>query len=421
MDDRVVDLLGWLTRLGARGVSQLEVRTSTIPNAGNGVFTSERVEPGGLLVAIPQAAVMTACKAWQRPAGKAIASMNASGAQPPDELVLWLDMAVGRFDVDHPHHFFLRSLPDEEPTAVGWPQEVRKLLSGTNLGAAVEEARQHFDDLYQDFVVPLQAAHPDLLRVNQGSKSVSTKIIGQAEVAWARGMYYSRRFPSQLATTSGEGATNQQNGELGVMLPLLDVLNHRLFDEMDCNTDKIHWEATESEVSFRASSHGLSAGAECFNSYGRKGNEELLNLYGFAIPENEQETYGLALTLALAPGPDGVTERVRLGPFYIRRASKGVDERERYPQFPTALWTALGGEGVDPSDPDEEDVEVLLATLEHRLAAFTATSERDTHFASSPLDGSFDPRLIYVARYRDSQRLVLEEAVAELHRLLSSF
>jgi hypothetical protein len=98
--------------------------------------------------------------------------------------------------------------------------------------------------------------------------------------------------------------------ELGVMLPLFDMLQH------EAGTP-ISWLADGSQVVFRVES-AVAAGAELFNNYGPKGNEPLLFTYGFAMRSNPYDTVSLTLRVALAGG-DGAVEEARLGPFSVMR------------------------------------------------------------------------------------------------------
>ena len=78
----------------------------------------------------------------------------------------------------------------------------------------------------------------------------------------------------------------------------------------------------------------------------------------------------------------------------------------------------LRGEAEGAADDRLEDVdeaaqEQLLATLKKRLSPFTATAARDKHFAGSR-EKAHDHRFAMIARYRDGQRRVLEDAVSAL-------
>merc|ERR1712113_925190 len=68
-----------------------------------------------------------------------------------------------------------------------------------------------------------------------------------------------------------------------------------------------------------------------------------------------------------------------------------------------------------------DNVELLLGTLRERLKGFMETKTRDHHFvADGAAEGQaeIDVRIRYVARYRDGQRRVLEEAVKALEEML---
>ena len=169
--------------------------------------------------------------------------------------------------------------------------------------------------------------------------------------------------------------------------------------------------------------------------------------------------------------------RRRLGPYYIHRRASPTHE-----QFPRALWRALaqpqqelarldaerahdgveGGDGSSsngsalersgvalsplaprvrpnaaaeaPVEIEAEDCEMLLATLVHRLAAFGRTAAEDRADAMAPLrtaplrrggggggngHSTVRPRRVFVARYRDGQRRVLEDGVAALREMLA--
>jgi hypothetical protein len=135
-------------------------------------------------------------------------------------------------------------------------------------------------------------------------------------VLWARGAYVSRRFPTCLnceaagAAAVSDGAATGSAFELGVMLPLFDMLQH------EAGTP-ISWLADGSQVVFRVES-AVAAGAELFNNYGPKGNEPLLFTYGFATRSNPYDTVSLTLRVALAAG-DGAVQEARLGPFSVMR------------------------------------------------------------------------------------------------------
>ena len=93
-----------------------------------------------------------------------------------------------------------------------------------------------------------------------------------------------------------------------------------------------------------------------------------------------------------------------------------------------------------------EDVELLLATLRRKLLTFAPTADRDARVAAARLgalgegsnsgggggapdgaagggddDGERAARVIFIARYRDGQRRVLEDGVKALEEMLEQF
>ena len=215
-----------------------------------------------------------------------------------------------------------------------------------------------------------------------------------AEIRWARGCYLSRRFPPRLLDAKAPSA-----GAPGVLLPFFDLLNHGKGTE-------IEWRGDGKSVAFAAGADGIEPQAEIFNNYGSKANDELLVAHGFALENNEHDRVALKMTVSAEDG------RRMLGPFYLRRGG----------DFPRALWRALSDPTGDPASSDSdsppeidaESAEVLLATLERKLAPFTASKTADADAAR----GVAPQYQRSVAFYRIGQREILEDAVEALRSML---
>ena len=126
--------------------------------------------------------------------------------------------------------------------------------------------------------------------------------------------------------------------------------------------------------------------------------------HGFALRDNAHDRVALKMTVATSAG------KRTLGPFYLRRDG----------EFPRALWRALAdplGEPASsdsdaPPEIDAESAEVLLATLERKIAPFDASKTADAVAA----DGG--GRSASVAFYRTGQREILQDAVGALQMML---
>ena len=130
----------------------------------------------------------------------------------------------------------------------------------------------------------------------------------------------------------------------------------------------------------------------------------------------------------------------------MQRMSHATAHKYLLFRFPSCLWEAMAspgtfdnsralesdleniplrgdGEGVADDNlaaVDQDDVEMLLAVLRARLAPFSETAERDRYFANNEIGDKYDPRVAFIAMYRDGQRRVLEDSVgcldAEIER-----
>jgi hypothetical protein len=374
--DAVAAMLKWLTAAGATGLDTIKVHAT--PDGGVGVASGDAgVAPGEEIASIPATCVMSVGRSAASAVGVACNALPHDTLLPVPEYVLWLDMASGRRDESHASHPYLAALPKEAPDVASWTTEELALLAGTDVGAAAMASNE-----------ALAAEHARVQALLGPAYEVPL-----AEMRWARGCYLSRRFPPRLLDADAPSV-----GAPGILLPFFDLLNHGKGTE-------IEWRGDGKSVAFAAGADGIEAQAEIFNNYGSKANDELLLAHGFALENNEHDRVALKMTVASGDG------RRTLGPFYLRRGG----------DFPRALWRALADPTGDPvsSDSDSppeidaEAVEVLLATLERKLAPFTASKTADAEAARGVVG-----RPASVAFYRIGQRKILEDAVEALRSML---
>ena len=369
--DVVARMLDWLIAAGATGLDAIKVQAT--PDGGVGVASGDAgIAPGEAIASIPATCVMSVGRSAASAVGRAC---NALSSPPSPEYVLWLDMALGRRDESHASHPYLAALPKDAPDVASWTAEELASLAGTDVGAAAADANE-----------VLAAEHERIHALLGPAYEVPLE-----EMRWARGCYLSRRFPPRLLDAEAPSA-----GAPGVLLPFFDLLNHGAGTE-------IEWRGDGTSVVFAAGA-AIAPNAEIFNNYGSKANDELLMAHGFALENNEHDRVALKMTVA-----SGDRQRT-LGPFYLRRGG----------DFPRALWRALADPTGDPvsSDSDSppeidaEAVEVLLATLERKLAPFKRSEIAD---AKAALGAG---RSASVAFYRIGQREILEDAAEALRSML---
>ena len=370
--DAVARMLDWLIAAGATGLDAIKVRAT--PDGSVGVASGDAgIAPGETIASIPATCVMSVGRSAASAVGVAC---NALETPPSPEYVLWLDMALGRRDESHEFYTYLAALPRDAPDVASWTASELASLAGTDVGAAA------------------MASNEVLAAEHERIQALLDYKVPLAEIRWARGCYLSRRFPPRLLDADAPSV-----GAPGILLPFFDLLNHGKGTE-------IEWRSDGTSVSFEAGAAGILPNAEIFNNYGSKANDELLVAHGFALENNDHDRVALKMTVA-----SGDSRRT-LGPFYLRRGG----------DFPRALWRALADPTGDPASSDSdsppeidaESVEVLLATLERKLAPFTASKTADAKAAR----GVAPQYQRSVAFYRIGQREILEDAVEALRSML---
>ena len=369
--DAVARMLEWLIAAGATGLDTIDVHAT--PDGDVGVASGEAgIAPGETIASIPATCVMSVGRSAASAVGIAC---NALETPPSPEYVLWLDMALGRRDESHESHPYLAALPKDAPDVASWTSKMLASLAGTDVGAAA------------------MAAKDALVTEHERVQALLDYKVPLAEIRWARGCYLSRRFPPRLLDADAPSM-----GAPGILLPFFDLLNHGKGTE-------IEWRGDGTSVAFAAGA-AILPNSEIFNNYGAKSNDELLLAHGFALENNEHDRVALKMTVSAEDG------RRTLGPFYLRRGG----------DFPRALWRALSDPTGDPASSDSdsppeidaESAEVLLATLERKLAPFTASKTADADAAR----GVAPPYQRSVAFYRIGQREILEDAVEALRSML---
>uniref|UniRef100_A0A7S4Q1D6 SET domain-containing protein n=1 Tax=Alexandrium monilatum TaxID=311494 RepID=A0A7S4Q1D6_9DINO len=397
----------WLEENGAKA-DGLSLRSCGF--AGLGLFAERAFRPGELVYEIPKALTLTPEKAADSPLGEAVSKAGASAA-----LTMWIYLASSREDSANPWHPYLALLPEPQPDPTGWSEAfLQKELRGTGLLAMVREAKRGVEEELNDVLPCLPA------ELQRG--------LSLERVLWARGVFLSRCFPAVLAEDASvairpdalDGTAGVAMGqELGCLVPLLDMMNHR-------PGHPSRWEASGSAgtIAIRAMAE-IRPGDEVLSNYGDdRSNEELLFPHGFALPQNPHDTAtGIVLCLEQEDA-DAADERRRalaaeglpcalsggsrpalfVGPFGVG----GPPWREA---LPPRLRDAL--ELLDERRT-LQPVLVLRQLLGQRrelLKDSEAADEVALREGSQDLAGS-------LAAYREGQRRVLDAAIREVEVML---
>lgn len=241
--DRISHLNNWFLQSGFGGVGGLEIRDTFDENgvsAGLGCFARWDFKRGDVLFTVPQQCIFSVNTAESTPFANEIrkfAKKNNKLHLITAELLIWVEMCRQRHLPGSKFYTYLNSLTTKEPTILSWDDHLKDKLLGTNLSHAVlqpiidniklqsellsscihAQRQNSMSSVFPEYLVPL------------------TDIFKLEDLIWARGHYLSRRYPGKFAVNSiglPRADIDNENREVGLdnlgsLVPLLDILNHR--------------------------------------------------------------------------------------------------------------------------------------------------------------------------------------------------
>ncbi|XP_070572330.1 N-lysine methyltransferase setd6-like isoform X1 [Ptychodera flava] len=153
-------------------------------------------------------------------------------------------------------------------------EEVEKELGGTGIPDAVEEDLKNMKKEYTKIALPFMKKHPDFWNLDVHTFELYKKMVAFI-------MAYS--FTESKAQQEGEGE-EETKAASPVMVPVADILNH-------VSANNAHLNFGEKSLTM-VSTRSIKKGEEIFNTYGHLSNGQLLHMYGFAEPY-QQNLYGM--------------------------------------------------------------------------------------------------------------------------------
>lgn len=326
-------------------------------------FAAADIPAGTVLLSLPYNAALNELYAASTRWGAAAAPLvTANPGRLSGRSVLYLCMIGEAGDREARFYDYLTSLPQRFDDPLWWsPLELAE-LTATNLAAGVEFKRSWLRASYDALFPALHDSHPALF---------SRDVFTWERFLWAHSCFSSRGFPHTLSVPPGQAseaasaavdgavsaldydapeavAAAHGSGPVGCMLPVLDILNHRYRTPVswvrgpsaadggasagDSGAPPSGSSAAASgavgagapgHVSFVAGAP-IPAGAEVFNNYGPKSNEELLLSFGFVLPDNRQDT--LALRFGAPPALQPLLAALGLPRRHVIRSEAGAYE-----------------------------------------------------------------------------------------------
>lgn len=281
--------------------SYLSPSTSPVPSPSSptcfGLFLLKDVSPQGEIAEIPLNLVFSSSNALKSPLCKYLKNLLSIFSSLPPEAFLLVFMIFSKHSpplpissstinsndsfniVDFGPYF--RSLPSSYPEIpLCWSSNHLKFLKNTNLYMSVLKKKKMLMEEFKTIEEVLREDRDggDDNNIREDKLLLLEKFTFN-EYLWAYNTLHSRGFPTFFdKAAGGEG----EGGQIGVLLPLLDIMNH-------CYKSKIQWKFDQFNnkiIFINDEAHSLSIG-EVWNNYGGKSNEEFLFSYGFTCTNED--------------------------------------------------------------------------------------------------------------------------------------
>jgi len=206
---------------------------------------------------------------------------------------------------------YVAFLPPRYDDPFHWRPAQRALLAGTRLGRAADRYESHLAAL-AGWAAELRA-----ICVASGAPAAAARLEGWplslAAARWARSAVWSRAFTVRRAAAllgacgagaggGGDGSADPAAaGPVTALLPLIDMLDHAPGADVAWHTGP---EGAD-HLAF-VTRTALRGGTALVSNYGsHKSNEELILAYGFALPDNPNDAFHVALSPGGGGGEDG--------------------------------------------------------------------------------------------------------------------
>jgi len=357
--DPALALLDWVRSIEGGSVGQVEVRSD--PSLGRGLWATADMAAGDCLFEVPSACVLTTDVALRSPIGRQLAAAcrivratsdssavrviaegggegegaagaGAAGAvsgcddddgkpELTERSVLYAYLLATKHCAGRAaggaHAPYVRCLPRLFSTPFSWRDELALLPDpmsgpehddheGVDLVSELGAIGRHLQAQYQTARAALAAAAAAAAaggtESGDGLALLRSGKLSAREWLWAHQAYSSRCFPRAClahgsSDGSGGGGGEDEEGEDGILVPLLDICN----SVEEGNHISWQWEQPEEQRPGRGRGRAtlgcaVRAGEQLFLRYGRVGNSALLACYGYCRWDNPSEKVALWLS-----------------------------------------------------------------------------------------------------------------------------
>jgi histone-lysine N-methyltransferase SETD3 len=339
-------LADWIRQQG--GTVHLEIHDER--GEGRGVIATRAIEHGARILSVPHALLLTPAVVASSPVGRALERCAASSALSGDQqypLAVYLVLSQRGHTPWMP---YAAALPARAPDVpVTYDDTELALLEGSYILARVRRERELF---HREYDAMLEAL-PDT-----------------ADCTFDEFLRVRTLVPSRAFAVLGSEA----------LVPMADMLNHRQVPDVEWGYEH----PTESFV-MRAA-RDIAAGEALHDSYGKKSNALLFEIYGFCIDAPDRDEAELRLPAIdprhpLAGGTSTFGRSVGGERAFLVSASAGrAEESAAVTYLRRALGTDAPLEGADP-----RVCRAMSDACDRALAGFPNAAHDDALLASPTL------------------------------------
>ena len=407
--------LSWLNVHGCEGLDQVEFRY--LKEKGLCCFAKKDFKKDDLIFKIPRNCIIGVNDAIHDPTISNL--INSETTEFTGEFIIWLYMYLQNNDKNSHFYSYLQSLSTHTDltSPCSWSADLIETLIGTNLEKQVSNSIERLNNIFQSFQKYLKASESitsdcDILVSNKRQKLNSFDSLNNYTIdhlMWAYSHYISRRYPESFALSYNKDYVSkfreQDFGNLGSMVPLLDILNH---DPSMKWLDLI----IDDKFLYVNCYTPISIDNEIYSNYGPLSNEILLFAYGFTIPNNLNDSVQVKLS----------TQNDSIGTFEIKGGLKGISKD---------LWIILQSMLYETSDShinDENDdvneiggaeCELLVTWIEKKILLLNSSNEKINNILNI-LEENNDIRAYFIRIYRLNQLKILTQTFEELETVLEN-
>lgn len=363
LDYSQVQLVPWFQAKGFTGLEHLEFRYSEKCGQSLGCFALKSYSVGEVIFSIPQSCIFNYDPLLSTPLAQFVQStLQKHGLIDSKEFLYWIHMIAERESfgcgivsngMKSNLQVYFQSLSKVSPSLLNWDPNLLSTLQGSNLGKSITDLKELLVD-YSKLIEQIHEFEPE-----ESTKFLPKNIFTYDSLLWAAGHYLSRRYPESFGTKNDENeiklsfsdmdtsSSNQLSmlGNVGSLVPLLDILNHNHEREW------IKFSVKDYKLQIICN-YPIQKGQEIYSNYGCLSNGQLLLAFGYSLEDNPHDEYLLKLKIPNKPFFQSY--------FESNRVENTPEMNESNQQFRSQLFSIQRGgiKGI----PD--NLLVLLALLD---------------------------------------------------------